>query len=168
LRLQTLQDTISQTDPLQETDFASHLRIAPGHSRLQSSRLDPGLPTTDVHQRLLGKTNKWEPIYLPTHHIHRYITFGKQQPGISSTWSFHCLRFMYNPVLSVVRYRCEAAWQPTYRCQYHGSILLRIQFLYSLFSQYTKTTETLLLLLPLFHRNNTHPFTLKPFHHGPN
>ena len=68
------------------------LRIAPvikttiGHTGL------PGLPTTDINHRLLGMGTV-SLVYTP---------FGNQPDYSSSPWSFHCLRFMYNPVLLVV------------------------------------------------------------------
>ena len=84
--------TISQ-DTSQETDFASSLRIAPGHSGLhRSSRLPSVIPDfqdyqppTSTTDYFLGKINQMG-THLPLLH---YIPFGNQ-PDYSSTWSFHC------------------------------------------------------------------------------
>ena len=91
------------------------LRIAPGHSRLQSSRL----PTTDY------STTEW---LLPW----QDYQMGTYQP-ITSSYSIPHLAtnrtmpqpFMYNSVHSVVHVRIDAKPLATklYRCQYHESII---------------------------------------------
>jgi len=128
--------------------IAPSLRIAPGHSGLhRSSRLS----TTDINHRLLGKTTEWEPISYTLPHI----PFGIK-PDYSSIWS-STTTFMYNPVLSVVRIDAKHSWQPD-RCQYHESILISVCRIHC-FMQYTPNLLKLFYptLLPLFHRNNTHP-----------
>jgi len=57
----------SQPTPRRRLRIAPSLRIAPGHSRL-----DPGLPTTDVDHRLLGKINQMG-THLPFGHQSVYL-----------------------------------------------------------------------------------------------
>ena len=125
-------------------DFASSLRIAPdiqdytGHQDYQP----PTLTTDDYY---LARSTKWEPIYLPI------TSYGIPHLATNRTilpFGLPLRRFMYHTVPSVVAsyYRCE-------RCQYHGSIVLRIQSVFIVFAIYPK-------LLNLFYfvaRNNTHP-----------
>jgi len=134
LRLHTLQDTISQRhlagDRLRiAIAFALHLDIQDySHQDYRTSR------TTNHHinHRLLGKTTEWEPI------SYTYISLSGI-PHLAtnpSTWSFHCLRFMYNPVLLVVLLSMRSHWQPN--CITAASIMKVFVFsLYSLFLQYT-------------------------------
>jgi len=53
--------------------------------------------------------------------------------------------------------RCEAL---------EVSPVLQIQFVFIVFAIYPKLLK-FFTLLPIFHRNIPHPFTFKPFHHGP-
>ena len=82
LRLHTLQDTptrhlarhLAGDDRLRIA--TASLRIAPGHSRLQSSRL-PDFQDHINHRLLLGKINQMG-THLPTHHILLNTPFGNQ------------------------------------------------------------------------------------------
>ena len=126
------------------------------------------LPTTDVNHRLLGKTNKWE-------HFHRYIPFGNQQPATQypvSIPSVFCL-YSHSCTTQYTRWSMSIDAKPLatklYRCQYHGSII----------SCCTSNSDCIhcfcnIKLLNIFYSTlvayipqEYHPFTLKPFHHGP-
>ena len=126
--------------------FASHRSSSTNH--LPDDQQPPTL-TTDY---FLARPTNGNSLLL-----HQYIPFGNHQhPGIHSTWSFHCLQFMYTPVLSVVQYRCEAAWQPsmpvTWKYSTSNSVCVFI-----VFAIYPKLLNIFYFtLLPLFHRNNTH------------
>jgi len=143
------------------------LRVFASH---RSSRLPT---TTNVNHRLLGKTNKWEPIYT-------YITFY----GISylpttsnpvSLSSVFCL-YPHSCTTQYTRWSMSIDAKPLatesmpvswkyYLLYFSHSVCVFIVFL-----QYTKTTE-----YPFYFNSvalystgiYTHPFTLKPFHHGP-
>ena len=141
----------SSHDTSQETtDFASHLVFA-SHLDIQDytghQDYQPPTLTTDYLARLLN----WKPISYTLPHI----PFGIK-PDYSSIWS-STTTFMYNPVLSVVRIDAKHSWQPD-RCQYHESILISVCRIHC-FMQYTPNLLKLFYptLLPLFHRNNTHP-----------
>ena len=131
------QDTSQRTSHLV---FASHLDIQDySHQDYRTSRTTL---TTDYY---LARSTKWEPIYLPI------TSYGIPHLATNRTilpFGLPLRRFMYHTVPSVVAsyYRCE-------RCQYHGSIVLRIQSVFIVFAIYPK-------LLNLFYfvaRNNTHP-----------
>jgi len=52
----------------------------------------------------------------------------------------------------------------------HGSITITsnsVSCVFIVFAIYPKLLNPSFTLLPIFHRNISHPFTLKPFHHGP-
>jgi len=78
---------------------------------------------------------------------------------------------MYNTVLSVVQYRCEANLATSkhwFASIMEVSLVLLAFSLYSLFyAIYPKTTETLLLYSVAYIPQEYLPFTFKPFHHGP-
>ena len=125
------------------------LRIAPGHSRLQSSRL----PTTDINHRLLGKTNQ------KGTHL-RPIPFGNQ--SFVSTAYDSCTP-QYSRWFNI-----DA--KPLATTTMSAGIMKVFCFsLYSLFLQYTPNYRISRLLCCLVYSTGiyTHPFTLKPFHHGP-
>ena len=148
-------------------DFASSLRIAPGHSGLhRSSRL----PTTDINHRrlLLGKINQMG-THLPTHHILRYTPFGNQ-PDYSSIWSSTTtIRVQPSTFGGSNIDAKQLGNQPIDATIMEVFVLLGIQFVSIVFCNIPKLLNPpfTLTLLPIFHRNISHPFTLKPFHHGP-
>ena len=167
LRLHTLQDTptrhlarhLAGDDRLRIA--TASLRIAPGHSRLQSSRL-PDFQDHINHRRLLlGKINQMG-THLPTHHILPYIPFGNQ-PDCSSTWSFHC----HSCTTQYFR------WSESMRShwQLNASIMevfyFEFSFVFIVFAIYPKLLNLLLCCLVYSTGIYTHPFTFKPFHHGP-
>ena len=158
---------LATTPRRRQTSHRDSLRIAPGHSsRLlhRSSRLVPGLPTTDINHRLLGKTTKWEPIsYTLHHHIPRYIPFANQLV------CFHCYSCTSQYKL-IWPNDAKRTWQPNciVASIMEVSLVLLAFSLYSLFyAIYPKTTETLLLYSVAYIPQEYLPFTFKPFHHGP-
>jgi len=89
-------------------------------------------PPTLTTEWLLGKTNKWEPIYT----YHAYIIFsGIPHLTTNLSTAIHVQSSTFGGS------NVDAKLLGNHRCQYHGSIisalLLRIQFVYSLFLQYT-------------------------------
>ena len=141
--------------------FASHLDIQDytGHQ-------------DHINHRILRKTNQMGTHLLRLHQILPYIPFGNQL-DYSSTWSFHCLRPMYTPVLSVVRHRREAnlatkytglpvSWK--YLLYFSHSVCIHCFF----FAIYPKLLNIPFNSVALYSTGiYTHPFTFKPFHHGP-
>jgi len=130
LRLHTLQDTISQPEiPHRRQTSHRSLRIAP------VTKTTPVINTDINHRLLLGKTTKWEPIYLSTHYIHRYIPFGNQ-PDYSSIWSSTTtIHVPHSTFGGCFLFNAKRTWQPNYTgidAKYHGSISCtsRIQFVF--------------------------------------
>jgi len=86
----------------------------------------PGLSTTDINHRLLGKTTKWEPISYTLHH-----------PTVHPIWppTSASTTFMYNPVLSVVRIDAKQLGNQYIVASIMEvlSLVLQIQSVYSLF-----------------------------------
>jgi len=115
--------------------IAPSLRIAPGHSKLQqSSRLHPGLPTTDINHRLLGMgiVSPVYPIWQPTGLFFGLSTAIHVQPSTLGGPN-----------------RCEATGnQTTPVCQQsHGSISCTSNSVcvFIVFCNIPQTTESLLL-----------------------
>ena len=74
------------------------------------------------HRLLLGKTNKWEQLVL-----HRYTPYLVTNIGLFP------LLFMYTQYTTI-----DAKPLATKQCQYHGSIVLRIQSVFIVFRNIPK------------------------------
>ena len=116
------------------------LRIAPGHSRLQSSRLNQDY----INHRLLGKTNQMGT------HLLRYIPFGNQ---LDYSLVFPLPTFYVQPSTfsGPISMRSSLA---TINVKYHGSICTSSSIcVFIVFAIYPKPLNIPFTLLPIFHRN---------------
>jgi len=120
------------------------------------------------HRLLLGKTDKWEP-WPPSTSTYSTQSYSPATYGIShlaTNSSLLPLRFMYNPVLSVVLLSMRSHWQTmpvSWKYCTSNSVCVFI-----VFAIYPKLLNLLICCLYSTGITPTHlPLTFNPFHHGP-